>query len=257
MRRSQTTASCQTTTYKCELCKDTGWIQVEIAPGYTGVKECSCVKARKAEAAIRRSGLADVMNEQTFDAFVTETPMQKKIKEKAIAYRDAILQSTESGKRPWFYIGGNPGSGKTHICTAICGDLLQSNIEVVYMQWLREARRLKTFINDPDFDESVYKYTDCSVLYIDDLFKQSYGSRPDITEADIKLAFTILNDRYLQNKATIISSEWSLIKQLIPTDEGVFSRVYERCKEYTLNIPRNPENNYRMKRFKSLETDAM
>ena len=63
---------------------------------------------------------------------------------------------------------------------------------------------------------------------------------------NIKIAFSILNARYLMNKPTIISSEWDLINQLLPADEGVFSRVYERCKRYRVMIPRNAGNNFRL-----------
>jgi DNA replication protein DnaC len=84
------------------------------------------------------------------------------------------------------------------------------------------------------------------VLYIDDMLKQKYTERPTFTEADIKVAFMILNGRYLMNKPTIISSEWDLIDQLMEADEGVFSRVYERCKKHIVSIDRNPENNYRL-----------
>lgn len=232
--------------YKCALCKDTGWIQVEIAPGYTGVRECGCVKAHKAEALIRKSGLAEVLEQQTFDTFTTETDMQDQLKRTARRYLSTLFSMpSDAPRKPWLYIGGNPGCGKTHICTAICGELLKRNVEVVYMQWLDESRRLKSFINEPDFDSLVDKYTDCKVLYIDDLFKQTYHGSPVLTDADIKMAFTIFNARYLQNKPTIISSEWSL-ESLLDSDEGVFSRVYERCKGFTVNVPRDMKYNYRL-----------
>lgn len=155
----------------------------------------------------------------------------------------------DAPRKPWLYIGGNPGSGKTHICTAVCGELLKANIEVVYMQWLDDSRRLKAYVNDPDFDSLCDRYTDCAVLYIDDLFKQAYGGRPTATDADVRIAFTILNARYLENKPTIISSEWDLQK-LIDTDEGTFSRVYERSKGFIITIPRETKYNYRIARMK-------
>ena len=114
------------------------------------------------------------------------------------------------------------------------------------MQWLDVSRRLKANVNDEDFEDEVAEYINVSVLYIDDLLKQKYTENPTFTEADIKIAFTILNARYLMNKPTIISSEWDLVNQLLPADEGVFSRVYERCKGNRLTIERKMENNYRL-----------
>ena len=233
----------------CPECQDTGWVRCEIADGYMGVRECKCVKARKAERKMRASGLADVLRDQTFDTFVVENDMQKKLKDTAMAYLDQLFSiPSDAPRKPWMYLGGNPGCGKTHICTAVCGELLKNNVEVVYMQWLTEARRLKAYANEPDFDGLMGKFIDCEVLYIDDLFKQTYHGTPILTDADVRMAFTVFNARYLQNKPTIISSEWSL-ESLFDADEGVFSRVYERCRAFTVIVPREAKYNYRLTRW--------
>lgn len=199
---------------------------------------------------MRKSGLGNAIQECTFAAFATETAMQQAMKTAAENYLGTILgMDREAPRKPWLYIGGNPGSGKTHICTAICGELLRCNREVVYMQWSREARKLKALVNEPDFDKDIERFTDCDVLYIDDLFKQLYKGGPVLTEADIKLAFSVLNARYVQNLPTMITSEWTLA-ELLERDESVFSRVYERCKDYTLAIPRDAKYNYRLERHK-------
>lgn len=195
---------------------------------------------------MRQSGLSEALDTQTFETFVTRTETQKKIKEAGLKYLDNLFAVKNNPRRPWFYVGGNPGSGKTHICTAICGEILKRNIGVRYMQWLDVSRRLKANVNDEDFEDEVADYINVSVLYIDDLLKQKYSPNPVFSEADIKIAFTILNARYIQNKPTIISSEWDLINQLLPADEGVFSRVYERSKGHWLTIERTPENNFRL-----------
>lgn len=234
--------------YQCRECKDTGWVYITDENGTEYVKKCSCRLAREAEQRLAASGLADAVQRQTFDAFTVSSPVQKRLKDVASKYLDALLTAKKGDRIPWMYVGGNPGSGKTHICTAVCGELLKHNIGVRYMQWLDEARRLKAGVNDEDFEDQVYDYISVSVLYIDDLLKQKYSPNPVFTEADIKIAFTILNARYIMNKPTIISSEWSLLDHLLPADEGVFSRVYERCKGYTVSVDRSPANNYRLRK---------
>lgn len=233
-------------TYKCEKCRDTGWIEWKDDEGRTIVKKCACQLAKEAQAKLISSGLADVVSLQTFDSFKTDTPIQKKMKEVAQKYLDALLSFPDNPRKPWMYIGGNPGSGKTHICTAVCGELLKHNIGVRYMQWLNEARKLKSSVNDEDFEEVASEFIDPPVLYIDDLLKQKYVDSPVFSEADIKIAFTILNARYLMNKPTIISSEWGLTTQLLDADEGVFSRVFERCNGFIIKISRDTRNNYRL-----------
>ena len=229
--------------YKCEICHDNGWVEVD--PETRTVKKCKCTLAREAEERMKRSGLENALTTQTFETFKVNTDIQRQLSDMAHRYTEAVTDKDR--RRPWMYIGGNPGSGKTHICTAVCGDLLtKKNIAVRYMQWVEEARKLKALVNAEDFEEMLSDYINVSVLYIDDLLKQKSTDNPTFTDADIKIAFTILNNRYLQNKPTIISTEWNLIDQLLTVDEGTFSRVYECSKGFTFYIPRDPANNYRL-----------
>jgi DNA replication protein DnaC len=231
-----------TPVYKCDKCKDTGWVDV----GNNTVAKCACRLAREAEDRLRKSGLAAALELQTFDTFVVKTDLQKRLKELGQRYVQDLFADPQNQRRPWLYIGGNPGSGKTHICTAVCGEVLKRNVGVRYMQWVDVARQLKASVNDDDFEDLVADYINVSVLYIDDLLKQKYTDSPVFTEADVKIAFTILNARYIMNKPTVISSEWDLVNQLLPADEGVFSRVYERSRAHRLTVERNARNNFRL-----------
>jgi DNA replication protein DnaC len=85
-------------------------------------------------------------------------------------------------------------------------------------------------------------------LYIDDLFKTGRvaGKTAQMpTEADINLAFEIINSRAIQRKPTIISSESNLF-DLIQIDEAIGGRIKQRCGEYYLNIGSKNTKNYRM-----------
>lgn len=238
----QNTPSSSPMLYECDKCRDTGWIEID--PENRIVVKCQCRIAKEAKEKMEASGLANVMELYTFDAFKTDTPLQQKIKETAQDYLDDLFDNWDSPRKPWMYIGGNPGSGKTHICTAVCGEILKRNIGVKYMQWVIESKKLK-FAGE-SLDDAVMDYVNPTVLYIDDLFKQKYTEHPTFTEADIRIAFTILDKRYAMNKPTIISSEWSLVDHLLEADEAVFSRVYELCKGHMLDIERDPRNNYRL-----------
>jgi len=234
------------TEYQCSKCLDSGWLDFYDEDGNRFAKKCECRLAREAEERLQASGLAEAVAVQTFEAFRTDTPIREHTKRVAQQYIVDLFDGEDPQRRPWLYVGGNPGSGKTHICTAVCGEILKHNIGVRYMQWLEESKKLKYANSDESFTDAVNDYINPSVLYIDDLFKQKYTARPVFTEADIKIAFMILNGRYLQNKPTIISSEWDLVDHLLDADEGIFSRVYERCKYHMISIPRDLENNYRL-----------
>ena len=231
--------------YDCPYCRDTGFEEVIDEEGRGFASVCRCRKSKAAMARMKESGLQEALKDQTFDTFKTEDAVCRQMKETALRYVDALLHPGE-GRKPWMLMCGNPGKGKTHICTAACGELLRNNKAVLYMKWTRDAQRLKSMMNDPALDEAIENYLTCDVLYIDDLMKDR-GTQFDPSGADIRLAFMILNERYLRDLPTIISCEWDLATQLLPADEGLFSRVYERSKGFIVRIARDGKNNYRLK----------
>lgn len=239
--------------YKCPLCEDTGWVRTFNEQGYSFVQECECRKAQRDMKRIQNSGLAQHLEDCTFEKFIVTDTWQSNMKYAGIKYVDLITKNPLAPRKPWLYIGGNPGCGKTMLCTAICGELLKKNVSVRYAVWPELAQSLKAYANDPAFAVMLAPYINCRVLYIDDLFKSKNDQktdRPNPSDPDIRLAFEILNARYTQDKPTIISSEWYLDSELIPLDQGTFSRVYERCKNdnLILSIPRGLQYNMRLRK---------
>ena len=121
-----------------------------------------------------------------------------------------------------------PGTGKSHLCTGICGVLLESGHDVRYMLWRDVSRELKAVVNDTAFNELAAPYKRCAVLYIDDFLKGGMG------DADKRLAFELLNSRYNSRRPTLISSELS-IDAVLDWDEAIGSRIYERAKGYVIH----------------------
>ena len=201
------------------------------------------MSVRSAKKLMIQSGLADLLGRYNLDTFETEAPYQKAIKEAAIQY-------TEGKGGLWFFIGGQVGCGKTHICTAISQKLMEDGVPVRYMLWQDESKIIKGCINDSEAYESrITELKRVPVLYIDDLFKteRSDGKMARPTTADINLAFEIINARYNDRSLkTIISCEW-LLSELIEFDEGTVSRIYERSRGSRLEISRDPAKNYRLR----------
>lgn len=230
--------------YNCEVCKNKGRL---FEPRLNGKRweitqvKCRCQRARRAIRALKRSGLEDVVQEYRFDNYVAKEPWQKNALDIAKRY-------TEDYQDHWLFIGGASGRGKTHLCTAAAISILKKDKEVKYMLWRDEARRLKSIVNDPQYNEDIQFYKTVDVLYIDDLFKTGRGVGKTAqmpTEADINLAFEIINSRAIQRKPTIISSESTLI-ELVEIDEAVASRIKQRCGDYYVNIGAKNTKNYRM-----------
>lgn len=176
---------------------------------------------RRTLRGIRESGLSALLEDYRLDNYETPEPWQESALAKARQY-------AEDPGKSWFYIYGLPGTGKSHLCTGICGALLESGHDVRYMLWRDVSRELKAVVNDTAFNELAAPYKRCAVLYIDDFLKGGSG------DADKRLAFELLNSRYNSRRPTLISSELS-IDAVLDWDEAIGSRIYERAKGYVIH----------------------
>lgn len=242
--------------YDCSICNNTGFVQ-----GYYDEEEvfhmfddntktfkyspitryCKCYKYRQNIKRLKRSGLYDFVNKLNFDSFNDKERWQKNMKERAIAYA--------TNPNDWFFIGGQVGAGKTHLCTAICRELLLKGKTVIYVPWREESTKLKAIINESEYFKKVDTLKNAEVLYIDDLFKggmlNATTGKTQPTQADLNLAFEVLDYRYKNCLPTIISGEKS-IDEVINIDEGVGSRIYQRTKENAYNLSHDDKKNYRL-----------
>lgn len=218
--------------FDCPICQDRGYL-VERRNGELVSSECKCAVRKRNMARIRRSGLSDLVNTYTLQRYQTPEQWQKDAKRKAEEYLSA-----PAGR--WFVISGTPGSGKTHLCTAISVQMMKAGRDVRYMLWREEAPRIKALVNDRDeYDPEMDRLKTVDVLYIDDFLK---GAK--VSDGDINLAFELLNSRYNQKRPTIISGERD-IEELLEIDEAIGSRVYERSKGFCIVTP--PGKNWRLR----------
>ena len=232
--------------YECPFCLNKGVIYERVENNgnrYTTALDCKCAPIRRSIMRMKRSGLKDVIKNCTFEKWIASEDWQKATKQAA--------QDFAKAPQGWFFIGGQSGCGKTHLCTAICRDLLLSGQEVQYMQWRDEVVRLKGRELAHDQRESIINaFKKAKVLYIDDLFKTGKnpdGSEQRPTSADINIAFELLNYRYNNpDMITIISSEFPMLG-LLEIDEAIGGRINERTQGKALSIAKDGAKNYRTK----------
>ncbi len=223
--------------YECPKCLNKGATLV-IYDGHEVYQECDCLKIRRTMGLIKASGLEKAIRRHTFENYQTSADWQ----------RYAYSKAREYATKPtgWFFFGGQVGAGKTHLCTAIVGELLRCGVAVKYCLWRDESTRLKAIINEPVFGTEITKYKHTTCLYIDDLFKTKQGAT--VTAADVNIAFEILNYRYINDMLTIISSEKTL-REIIDIDEAVGSRIYEMSKAHMLSLQNDKNKDYRINKF--------
>lgn len=235
--------------YDCKICKNKAFV-AKLVENDNGTfshcfAECKCAEIRRSIMRMKRSGLKDIIKDYTFDRFIDTEPWQKTIKSAAIEY--------SMKPEGWFFLGGQSGCGKSHLCTAICRKFLLEGRSVQYMAWRDDIVKLKMLVNDPEYGQIISKYKNADVLYIDDLFKTgnvSHSAAQKPTDADVNVAFEIINFRYNNpDLITIVSSELSE-DELIEIDEATFGRIFERGK--SISIAKDRKRNYRLRKAVTL-----
>ena len=235
--------------YNCDVCKNRGGIMKLTETNgmyYQTYSPCRCMKIRGILQKLKRSGLSKSIKEYSFEKYETKEVWQKQLKELAI-------QFTKDDKNSWFFIGGQSGAGKTHLCTAITAHYLRQNKSAHYMLWRDEITKIKSAITDNElYEKMISELKTVEVLYIDDLFKMGKDQNGNIqrpTASDINIAFEIINFRYNnRDLVTIISSERS-IHDIMNIDEAVGGRILELSSKggYVSNIKKDTAKNYREK----------
>ena len=225
--------------YRCEICKDVGFI-ITREPGLQDLfTPCKCQAVDKAKKNWNKSGLNTEQGKMTFKSFKTETSLQIMAKSRTMDYYSSF-QSIKNSRQNSIALLGQVGSGKTHLSVALAVNLLSKGIAVRYMPYRDIVTKIKMNMNDDAaYQKLLGPYQMCQVLLIDDLFKGK------LTDSDKNIMFEIVNYRYLNYKPMIISSEFNIDK-LLDFDEAIGSRILEMAKNYTTELT-GIENNYRLK----------
>lgn len=232
--------------YDCPICKNKGNIaRVEMVNDWPQqiYRDCKCMAMRYTIARMKRSGLQNIITQCTFERYEELDPWHTSVKKRAMEY--AVNPSG------WFFMGGQSGAGKSHLCTAICRAFLLRGERMQYMMWVDDAAQLKGIVNEgTEYTREVERFKKSPVLYIDDLFKVQNDqgqNRQKPTPADVRLAFEIINYRVVSKLPTIISSEFTLA-ELVDIDQAVAGRIAEMAGFNAINITPDITKNYRLRK---------
>jgi len=216
--------------YTCPDCKDTG---------YQNNEPCHCLKNAEIKALYESSNLMDILNHENFDTFddsyyddtivnenLSLTARQNIRKVKTVCL-DYIKHFDDSYDNLIFY--GSTGVGKTFLTHCIAKELLESAHSVIYFTSfdLFEVLSTATFGKKYAEDEVLQQHSaifDCDLLIIDDL-----GTEMTNTFVASQL-FLCINERLMNKKSTIISTNLSLESLRDLYSERVFSRISSNFK---------------------------
>lgn len=229
----------QQISYKCNKCRDTGWILKRQAHAQPLALHCDCQKVEKIKNQWKAYGINPEMINYKFSNFKVWNEASRNMKDTASLYYSDFNEIRRKRKNS-ILLCGQVGSGKSHLSVALALNFLKRQIKVRYMPYRDVITKIKqNMVDENQYKKFIYKYQTCDVLLIDDLFKGK------VNESDVNIMFEIINYRYLNFLPIIVSSEFSIDK-LLEFDEGVGSRIYEMCKDYAVEVEKKVLNNYRL-----------
>lgn len=180
-------------------------------------------KRRRVEHLIGHSGIPPRFAGKSFDNYAPANPASSVALTAARKYAEAFEAQSRQGRSLVF--AGGPGTGKTHLATAIGQHVIREFQAVVLFGTVSQAlRRIKeTYRKDSDQTESdvLHALTDCDLLILDEIGAQ-IGS-----EHEKQLMFEILNERYQGMKSTILISNLNAEE----LEEFMGHRVMDRYRE--------------------------
>lgn len=222
----------------CQECKNRGNYQLLDSEGNRVMRECKCMAQRRYIQMMQDAGLGDLYERCTFDSYQVQTDYQKTSKALAWGY------ATSDGNG-WLLFSGQSGVGKTHLCTAICGELAKRGMSIWYVQWKRLYSELvQTKYKQYEQQRIFADCLEADVLYIDDFLKMPSNAKP--TDEMLSYALEIIDARYKADKKTIISTEF-FSDDIIKFDEALGGRIKEKTAKNKIQILNQSGRNYRTK----------
>lgn len=210
--------------YECPLCKDTGFIDG---------RKCKCFKQKEIELLYSHSHLKELVKEQNFDVLSEayyEGDDLKRFRAASSACRRMAAQFDDVYRNLYLY--GTTGTGKSFLSICVAKELLESGHSVLYFSAAALFDKLSMYSFDPKVREDLRSFTSdlysCDLLIIDDL-----GT--ELTNQFISAQlFTCLNERHLNRKSTVISTNLSLREMQARYSDRVFSRITNDYELYKL-----------------------
>ncbi len=209
--------------FVCPDCRDTGYIDRE---------KCHCLRQAEISLLYEQSGIQDMLKHNNFSLLSYEyyTGEALALFRHAVNTCQSFIENFNSDYRNLFFYG-TVGTGKSFLSGCVAKELMDQGHSVIYFG----AAGLFDLLSKVSFDaksrdERQNTYSDlyqCDLLIIDDLGTELTNQ---FTASQL---FSLLNERQLGKKSTLISTNFSLAELRDRYSDRIFSRItsnFEVCR---------------------------
>jgi len=238
--------------YDCSLCHDTGWVVTE-----QGAMPCLCRQKERLEKKKAAAGLTQSLIDNRFDNFCLDYYPEYIKTEKGTSYRglakkvlraardfaqDCVViyarnerkVSRQKVKTPirGLLLEGEAGRGKTHLASAIANELLEKEVDVLFMvvpEFLDALRFSYNNENSASEEELIKRAQTAQVLILDDLGAHNFSQW---TRGKI---FNLINYRLNHQLPCVITTNLSIDEMNEEIGRRTVSRIVEICDIYYLD----------------------
>ena len=209
--------------YNCFDCKDTGYIN------HT---KCGCLKKKILSITYAQSNLSELLEKNNFDTLSENYYAGDDL----LRFREALnvcrnMVDNFETKKESILFHGNVGVGKSFLSCCIAKEILDKGYSVLYFSSSNLFDTLANSTFDKDSKENLYTTKEdiynCDLVVIDDLGTELTNSFV------LSELFSLITERNLRNKSTIISTNLGLTDLSNVYSERVISRIianYKLCK---------------------------
>lgn len=209
--------------YDCPDCKDTGYI---------GSEKCHCFRQAVIDLLYEQSGIRSMLEKENFDSLSYSYYEGQDLErfQKNVATAKNFIKTFNSDYHNLFFYG-TVGTGKSFLSGCIAKELIEKGYSVIYFSaaglFETLSRNMFDYKNTEEFRNLHEDLCGCDLLIIDDLGTEC------LNNATVSMFFSLLNERHLNQKATIISTNLFLEDIQNRYSERIFSRImnqYISCK---------------------------
>ena len=190
-------------------------------------QELSARRQNKIQRLLKESLLPLEKNMEAFDL--------KRMPPKVAIQAKALLDGSFIERRENVLAFGNPGSGKTHLLSAICQELVLQGKRVCFTTCALLVQQLLTAKRDLKLAKVLKKYASFHAVFIDDIGYVQHNRE------EMEVLFTFLADRYERASILITSnlpfSKWESIFKDPMTTAAAIDRLVHHSVILELNIP--------------------